>query len=143
MAKRGRPQKNELQPPWMLGRMLQVLYAYNEARCLGFKHSVALTEVVATVKKRWPSMRISETEVKRILAQYQPRNSRIAIKVVKKKDVPAKPLPPEVCSAMRLPEGYTLKHAFSFGFGPRPQYPRTNSRTPQEELSPAGKNPPL
>ena len=39
---------------------------YHEARKNGQKHSVAVAQTVESIKQRYPIMRISETEVKRI-----------------------------------------------------------------------------
>jgi hypothetical protein len=118
---RGRPTKNGLQPAWMLFRSFLVLSAYNEARRSPLKHSSAVTEAVAIVKKTWPGMPISETEVKRILAKFQPKGIAAAVKVEKVSD---SPLRPAVCLAMGVPEGSKMKTTFVFGFGPRPEYPR-------------------
>ena len=121
MGKRGRPTKNGLQPAWMLFRCFLVLHAYNKARSSPLKHSSAVTEAVAIVKKTWPDMPISETEVKRILAKFQPKGIPVAVKVRKASD---SPLRPAVCQVMGVPEGSKMKTTYIFGFGPRPQYPR-------------------
>jgi hypothetical protein len=121
MAKRGRPKKDGVQPGWMLLRVVLVLNAYNEARSSPLKHSSAVTEAVAIVKKTYPGMPISETEVKRILAKFQPQGVPVAFKVTKASE---KTLPPEVCELMGVPEGSKMKTTFTFGYGPRPEYPR-------------------
>src|SRR5215469_15886548 len=122
MAKPGRPKKNGIQPPWMLGRMLLVLHAFREAKSSGLKHCAAITETVAAVKKTWPAMRISETEVKRILAKYQPASAPFVF-IAKWEDASDQPLHPEICKVMGIPEGSRMKNKFTFGFGPRPKYP--------------------
>jgi hypothetical protein len=107
--------------------MLLVLNAYNEARSLGLKHSAAVSEAVAVVKNRLPDVQISQTEVKRILAEYQPSGA-LTVLTTKKNDVATRPLPPEVCRQMGIPEGSRMRSILAFGFGPKPQYPRVNSR---------------
>lgn len=125
MGKRGRPSKNGLQPCWMFHRVLLVLHAYNEGRSSPLKHSAAVREAVETVTKTYPSMPISETEVRRILAQFQPKGVRVAFKVARP-SVSEKTLPPGVCALMGIPEGKKVKITFTFGYGPRPEYPRFN-----------------
>jgi len=105
----------------MLFRCFLVLHAYNEARSSPLKHSSAVTEAVATVKNTWPDMPISATEVKRVLANFQPKGIPVAFKVTKVSD---SPLRPAVCQLMGVPEGSKMKTTFIFGFGPRPEYPR-------------------
>ena len=124
MGKRGRPRRHGLQPGWMFHRCCLVLHAYNEARSSPLKHSSAVTEAVATVKKTWPDVPISETEVKRILAKFQPKGIPVAFRVKKVSDSET-PLPPAVCELMGVPAGSKMKTTLTFGFGPRPDYPRT------------------
>jgi hypothetical protein len=64
----------------MLGRGLEVLHAYDRARKSGMKHSVAVREAADFVRQR-QQMPVSETEVRRILAKYRPRNSRSTLVV--------------------------------------------------------------
>jgi hypothetical protein len=126
MAKKGRPRKNGLQPAWMLGRTLQVIFAYNEAKASGMKHSSAVTAAVEAVKKVWPEMPISETEVKRILATWQPKGSSLALKVIKGSDLP-QPFSPAMYEMMGIPAG-GRKNRLIFGFDRRPTYPRSNAK---------------
>ncbi len=119
MTKRGRPKKNGLQPGWMLLRRMEALYAYGQARMAGEKHSAAVREAVKAVREKHPSMRISETEVRRILADWQPKNVPTVI-VVGKPDRPDE--------ERTLPDGQKAKTVLSLGFGSRPNYPRTNAR---------------
>jgi hypothetical protein len=71
MANRGRPKKDGVKPGWTLFRRCVVLHAYNEARAKGNKHSAAITEAVSAVRSRVAGMKISETKVKRVLAEFQ------------------------------------------------------------------------
>jgi hypothetical protein len=54
--------------------------AYDEVRVNGEKHSVGVKETVKAIKQRHPNIRISETGVKRILAQHRPRKSKTILR---------------------------------------------------------------
>ena len=72
---RGRPRKKENTIEcWQFGRAAMVMCAYDEARGKGDKHSVAVRDTVDLVKQRHPEMPISQTEVKRVLATWRPRD---------------------------------------------------------------------
>jgi len=105
----------------MFLRACVVIYAYNEARSSGLKHSSAVTEAVATVKKVYPGMPISETEVKRVLANFQPKGVAEAFKVTRTSE---QSLPPAITGLMGVLQDSRKKTIFAFGFGPRPEYPR-------------------
>lgn len=121
MGKRGRPRKNGQQPGWMFFRVALVLYGYNEARSSGLKHSSAVTEAVAFVQKTFSGMPISETEVKRVLAKFQPQGVPVSLRITKSSE---QTLPPEVTEEMGVPQGSKMKTVLAFGDGPRPEYPR-------------------
>jgi hypothetical protein len=74
--KPGRPAKHGVKDPRTLSRTLAVLYSFDRARARGEKYSAAIRESVASVRQLHPEMRISETEVKRILAEFRPRGAR-------------------------------------------------------------------
>jgi hypothetical protein len=78
--KRGRPPKKGRKDPWHLARALKILYAYDKARTSGMKHESAVIEAAAFVRQLNPEIPVSETEVKRILAELRPSSSPIAIK---------------------------------------------------------------
>jgi hypothetical protein len=73
--KRGRPPQNGVKEPRNLLRSLAVLYSYDKARANGEKYIVAIRESVAFVRQFHPGMPISETEVKRILAEFRPEGA--------------------------------------------------------------------
>jgi hypothetical protein len=81
MKKAGRPRKNGLQPIWVLQRETLALFAYERAREAGEKHCVAVSEAVKYIRQTAPRMRISETEVKRIVAYWRPRGSTRCLRV--------------------------------------------------------------
>jgi hypothetical protein len=70
--KRGRPQKAGVKPGWMLIRAGVVLATFEEKRRSGAKHHFTIEETVEEMRKQFPKTPISATEVKRILAAFQP-----------------------------------------------------------------------
>jgi hypothetical protein len=120
MKKRGAPKKNgELAPWWMLERDTLVLCAYQKARKAGEKHLSAILEAVQFVREERPGMPISETEVKRILALWQPRDRPSAISVTHSD--------PKVCF-YTLPNGWKLPISYTAARETRPVYPRANAK---------------
>jgi hypothetical protein len=79
MKKRGRPPKNGTTEPWRFGRALQVVHAYTKARNSGEKHSAAVKEAINFVRRLDPETPISESEVKRVLAELLPQNGPTAV----------------------------------------------------------------
>jgi hypothetical protein len=75
MAKPGRPNKNGVKPGWTLFRSFLALHAYDRARARGEKHSVAIAEAVSALRSLVPEFSISETEVRRVLAEFQSKDS--------------------------------------------------------------------
>jgi hypothetical protein len=124
MNMRGRPRKNGQQPMWILRRETLVLYGYDEARRVGEKHDAAVKEAVTYVKSIDPLMKISETEVRRVLAFWRPRNHAIGLVVGKSSPMD---------NPITLPGGRLVRTTYTAGFGPRPTYPRVNAaRKPSE-----------
>jgi hypothetical protein len=116
MTNRGRPSKHGTQPLWMVTRAMKAVYAYQHAREAGTKYSAAVREAVASVRNQFP---MSEIELKRILAKWQPKNARVVFLVVK----------PDDCGELvRFPDG-KLRRVLSIAVGPRPKYPRHNAKT--------------
>jgi hypothetical protein len=149
MDKRGRPRKNGAQPGWMLGRVVLVLHAYDRSRSAGNKHSVAILNAVSAVRSYAPHMPISETEVRRILANLRPSSApkSLTLKVTKLLPaavVQAEAIHREMWTAGELvpkawkippktwdipPKDWKIGAVFEIGFGPRFTYPRSNART--------------
>jgi len=117
MKKAGRPKKNGEQPVWMLDRVTLVLHAYDKARKAGAKHMAAIAEAVEFTRENRPRMKISTTEVRRILAQWRSNRSPVGLLVTK--------LDPD-CTLV-LPDGRVAKRLFGAAFGPRPCHPRANA----------------
>jgi len=121
-----------------------VMAAYDEARQNDQKHSVAVRQAVEFVKQNYPELRISETAVRRILAEWRPRNSGTILRferstmteeeVAKYRSVreqaaafqqqigPSVPLLPDINNPFKTAT------KFVFGFGERPNYPRSNRK---------------
>ena len=83
MAKRGRPSKNDVKEDWVLFRSLLALDGYGRSRKDGEKYSEALKAGVAEVRQKFPGMPVSPTEVKRVLAEFQPRAQALGLRVAK------------------------------------------------------------
>jgi hypothetical protein len=121
-----------------------VMAVYDEARQNDQKHSVAVRQAVEFVKQNYPALRISETAVRRILAEWRPRNSGTILRferstmtaeeIAKYRSVreqaaafqqqigPSVPPLPDINN----PSKTATK--FVFGFGERPNYPRSNRK---------------
>ena len=77
---RGRPRKDQdAIKPWQFYRAARVMLYYDEARQRGEKHSAAIREVVELFKEEHPEVRVSETEVKRVLAEFRPRGRKLIL----------------------------------------------------------------
>ncbi len=134
MRKAGRPRKNGLQPVWVLQRVTLALFAYERAREAGEKHCVAVSEAVKYIRKIAPTMRISETEVRRIVAYWRPRGATKCLLVreprLEENTILALAKNDGVVSFVNRRVLYT---AYS---GPRPIYSRANAATkPTEDVS--------
>ena len=127
--KPGRPRKHGFQPIWMLMRATTAFYAYDEARRRGEKHSAAVQETVRRIQMEEVKIRtseneekkmpISETEVKRILAAWQPRNQTVGLIV-------SRPDPSD--DKIILPGGRQVRRVLDCAYGLHPTYPRINAR---------------
>jgi hypothetical protein len=120
---------------------------YDEARENGQKHSVAVAQTVYFIKQRHPKMRISETEVKRTLAKFRPRNSQTILRfersMLAEEGLVMFRQIQERLGALHQKEGLSLPAPSDVGatkpvttykirFGERPIYPRHNRKTPKE-----------
>ena len=136
----GRPKKEKgLIELWRFGRAGVVRFAYDEARRRGEKHSAAIICAVEYIRQHYPKMPISETEVRRVLANFQPKKSRTVLlferatlggEKLKKfrivAGVQGEKGPGVPSSIQNLPESIT---SYKFRFATRPQYPRHNKKT--------------
>ena len=119
MKKAGRPRKNGLQPIWVLQRETLALFAYERAREAGEKHSVAVGEAVRYVRENAPEMRISEAEVRRVLALWRSRRRATCVSV-------DKPNPERRTISLRRRDGKIIpvRSLYIASVAPRPTYPR-------------------
>lgn len=102
----------------MLRRITLAVFGYDEARTAGAKHLAAVEEAVRFVRSADPRMRISTTEVKRILAEWRPAHQSCGLFVVK---------PDLANSVIILPNGQVARIGLTAGWAPRPSYPRANA----------------
>ena len=118
----GRPRKNGLQPMYMLERITLAIFAYGRARNAGEKHSVAISEAVKYIRKTAPTMPVSETEVKRIVAKWRSKQRGTCLFV-------SEPAPEH--SVLRVPtrDGRFVYSRIIYiaSVGTRPTYPRANA----------------
>jgi hypothetical protein len=147
MANRGRPKKDGVKPGWTLFRTFLVLHAYNEARAKGNKHYAAIDGAVSAVRSQAPEMPISATEVKRVLARFQSKDSKLSwittdgIAQGPELDIlfdnhkwlaEIAEKFPGILNESSLP-GDEFKprrlRILTIQIGPRPRYPRNNART--------------
>ena len=118
MNKRGRPKKDGQIPMWMLRRDTMIIYGYDRARNRGEKHAAAVEEAVRYVRQTDSRLRISETEVKRVLAYWRPISEQSGLIVTE-------PSPSE--NTITLPNGMVIRIGLTAAVGPRPIYPRANA----------------
>ena len=106
----------------MLGRVTLAVYAYDLATGAGEKHSVAISEAVQYIRHTAPRMRISETEVKRIMADWRPKGSASCLFV-------DKPHPEQSIIPVlgRDGEPTYATNLYTASVGPRPVYARANA----------------
>ena len=133
MNKPGRPRKNGPQPMWMLERIILALYAYGRAREAGEKHTVAISEAVKYVRETAPRMRVSETEVKRIVAAWRSKQRGTCLFIRK---------PDPQHSITPLPRRRNDRILYTASVGPRPVYPRANA-TAKRHQPPHARRPSL
>ena len=145
---RGRPKKDPDELKFCrFVRAGLITCAFDEAREGGDKHSAAITHAVEYVRQHHPDMPISETEVKRTLATYRPKDSRTILQFKRSRcddeklarlqgmleqvaNVQAEinsPAPPP--SIKNLPRN--LK-TVTFGYVERPLYPHHNRKIAKE-----------
>jgi hypothetical protein len=124
-----------------------VMSMYDEARENGQKHSTAVAQTVELMKQRYPEMRISETEVKRILAEWRPRRGHTILRfersVLSEEELAKHYWIQDQLAAFPKKEGLKLPAtsdvispksvmAYKILVGERPNYPRHNRKLPEE-----------
>jgi hypothetical protein len=114
MSQRGRPRKNGVKPTEVLYRTMVALRGYEKARAAGEKYEVALEAAIAEVQMAL-KMRMSVTEVKRVLAEFRSETQESVFLVSE-------------CDKGLIVEGRMIKRAWGLSVGPKPTYPRHNAR---------------
>lgn len=110
---RGRPRnKPNTIPGWQFLRAVMVLSAYDQARAVDGNYSGAVAFAVQSVRSLFRPMRISETEVKRILSKWRPRENGMVLcpqpTAIDEKDVQLNRLAREQLASWKGKKGLTL-----------------------------------
>jgi hypothetical protein len=105
----------------MLKRSLLILLEFGRARRREVKHSAAIEETVTVIRCNYPDLRVSETEVKRTLAEWMPRNRETTYLARE----------PENPDKMHRLDGLDYRVIVCLYVGPRPVYPRINQKNPR------------
>jgi hypothetical protein len=121
--KRGRPKKiSDAQPGIMFFRISEIVLAYNKFRSEGMKQSEAVRATVVEVRRRQPHMKVSETEVRSTIAEWQGKiNPQDSLIVTENSSGET--------GETRIVEKMLVKKGPEFGFGPRPKYSRINAKS--------------
>jgi hypothetical protein len=139
--KRRRPPKGGVKDPSHFARALMFTNSCDQAREGGEKRSAAITEGVNSVKQSVPRLPLSETEGKRILAEFRPKDSETGL-IVRASNVDAAEKARRRNLRAQVPGfGGTIPAelakqnlqkcpGFQFGIGQRPVYPRHNAKAP-------------
>jgi len=142
--KQGRPRKKHDGIEFLqFVRAAMVMSAYDEARARGEKHRVAVIEAVDYVKRFDSDMKISETEVKRVLASFRPKTTRKILRfepsIRSEDDLHINRLMRGELAALQEKRGITLPDVPNYDLsksnlmltiriGTRPVYPRHNAK---------------
>ena len=122
-----------------------VMAVYDEARQSDQKHSVAVRQAVEFVKQNYPGLRISETAVRRILAEWRPRKSRTILRferstmtadeIAKYRSVREQAAAFQQKEGLKVPVPSDITNnpsrprtKFLLRFGERPNYARSNRK---------------
>lgn len=121
-----------------------VMAVYDEARQSDQKHSVAVRQAVEFVKQNYPGLRISETAVRRILAEWRPRKSGTILRfersimteeeISKCRSVREQAAAFQQEKSLKVPVPHDIDNRsktvtkFVLRFGERPDYPRSNRK---------------
>jgi hypothetical protein len=118
-ARRGRPKANGRQSDYFFLRDLNIVAEFTKFREAGEKHTEALKETVKSIQQKYPGMKVSVTEVKRVLARKWSARSTLCL------------LPREPNDEERIqvtPRGQRVRIVLRVFGGPRPQFPRHNAK---------------
>jgi hypothetical protein len=116
MADRGRPKNPS---SFVIRRWLCALLEFDRAKLLGEKHSGALGTAAAEMLKKYPHLKVSQTEIRRMLAKWRAPNAGMTFL--------CRELSSEEGTAV-MPDGTVLRFPLQVKVGPRPNYVRHNKR---------------
>ena len=120
---------------------MTIVMAFDKARLVGEKWEAAISKAARIARKRYPSLRASNTEVRRVLSQWRPRDAEEVL-VFKKGIVSGGDLnlpagdvtfgsspevtidAPEEMLGLSASQGFRTITAFT---GQKPHVPRTNA----------------
>ena len=134
-GKRGRPRKTALKPEEFY-RVGVASCAYDECRAHDEKHSTAVMFAVDEVNRRLPTIPISPTGVKRILAATRRKGSETVLLFERRTPTPQEAEKwRKILPFLPRPNGGPVPppptHVLTLSFGPRPSYPRHNRKNPK------------
>jgi hypothetical protein len=117
----------------MLHRIAVGLLGYDEARSSGEKYAEGLKAAVAKVREEFPDIPMSETEMKRILAEFRSTELELTLLFSESENT---------VTAL----GRKCKKPWQMSIGPQPEYPRHNAHVDRaateirDEAAPATKS---
>jgi hypothetical protein len=140
---RGRPTQHGVKAPWQFRRVLMVVHEYDKARKRGEKHTAAMQAAVDYLRQHEPKMPISTTAVRRVLAEFRPKDNQLALAVslsiaddkelARRRNLRAQ-VPgfagTDVTAELTDSNRQSGRRTYKFGFVERPNYARHNAKTP-------------
>jgi hypothetical protein len=120
MAKRGRPRKST---SLLAKRRLYALNEYDKGRAAGEKHSEAVRIASEEVQRKYPHLKISQTEIKEMLAEWRGPSKGFVLF--------CKEIDPDEHTAV-MPKGERLRFSLQVRLEQRPDYSRHNAVSKSE-----------
>jgi hypothetical protein len=133
--------------PESLVRAVMLMSEYDKARQNGDKHSVAITQSVEVTRQHYPEMPISNTGLKRILAELRPKAAKSVLlyerSTLSEEELEKLYWIEEQLAPYRQKKGLKLPApsdaipprslmTFKIRIDDRPNYPRHNAKPPKE-----------
>jgi hypothetical protein len=115
MAARGRPVKNGVKEARVLFRTMIALQGYDQSRSHGEKYTASLEAGIAAVRTAVPGMKMSMTEMKRVLAEFRSPDLAETFLTSENENTVG-------------PNGRKYQKAWVLTVGATPEYPRHNAR---------------
>jgi hypothetical protein len=115
MGTQGRPAKNGVKEASVFFRAMIALEGYDQARSRGEKYVVSLESGIAAVRREFPDISMSTTEMKRVLAEFRSEGLRDTLFVSESENTVT-------------PDGRKCRKAWALTISAPPKYPRHNAR---------------